>query len=102
MKYYFSDGTVITGATGTLSPNGRADISSTSIAAVRSKVSSNANFRTYSISVSGVGNSSTDGTTNAAPLAVLTRVDTTTGRAISTEPTQAGAPINLNDPIFGG
>jgi peptidyl-prolyl cis-trans isomerase A (cyclophilin A) len=101
VKFYFSDGTVISAASGSLQPNARVDIISGNIAAVRNKVASNNSFRNYGIVVTGQAIGPADGTTNVAPVTVLTRWDTSAGRAIASGSMFSAAATPLGDPMFG-
>jgi hypothetical protein len=102
VKYIFSDGTVITGATGSLAANGRVAIVSSAITAVRNKVSSGTQFRNYAIEVTGVAtNTVNSNTINSSGLVVLTRTDTQTGRSVASTGLMTGTPVLLSDPIFG-
>jgi cyclophilin family peptidyl-prolyl cis-trans isomerase len=101
VRYYFSDGTAIDGATGTLNPHSRIDIVSGSIAAVRNKAASNPAFRNYGIAVIGTGTNSADSTTTTTSgLVVLTRWDTSSGKAIASSPGFSAEGIPLNNPLF--
>jgi cyclophilin family peptidyl-prolyl cis-trans isomerase len=101
VKFYFSDGTVISAASGQIQANSRVDLVSGNIAAVRNKVASNTSFRNYGIVVTGQAIGPADGTTNIAPVAVLTRWDTSAGRAIASGPMFSAAATPLGDPMFG-
>jgi cyclophilin family peptidyl-prolyl cis-trans isomerase len=99
VKYFFSDGTEIDGASGTLTANSRVDVVSGTIAPVRAKAASSPQFRNYGIAI--VGNAVINSVnTPIAPLAVLTRFDNSAGHAISSSPMFSGLGINLSDPRF--
>ncbi|CAG1006291.1 Peptidyl-prolyl cis-trans isomerase cyp18 [Phycisphaerales bacterium] len=100
VRYEFSDGTFIDAFTGSLSTNGRIVLSTMSSTAVLNKAASDAQFRTYAISVlaQAVG---PDTTTTVAGLVQLTRTDTTLGRAIATSGSASGFGYEFDDTIFG-
>ena len=102
VRFYFSDGTTIDGASGTLAANARLDLVTSSIAAVHAKAATNPAFRTYSIAVIGTGS----GAPLANPVATsgfatLTRWDSVTGHAISSQGLAAGIGPAFTDPGIG-
>lgn len=101
VRFHFSDGTVIDGATVTLGANGRAEISTRSLAQVLAKISSGTQFRRYGIQVFGLGvDSSGASTTSAAGIVSVTRIDPTNGRAVLSGGQDSGQGFPINDSIF--
>lgn len=98
VRYAFSDGTSIDAFTGTLTGQGRTDLSTGDATAVLNKIGSNSSFRTYAIVVFATA---TDGAATATSGVVqLTRIDTTLGRAISSTGTASDFGLPINDPLF--
>jgi peptidyl-prolyl cis-trans isomerase A (cyclophilin A) len=98
LRFHFSDGNDILVPAGTLEAGRRVDIDVRSLADVLAKISSGAQFHTYSISV----DSSFAGTsTTGALFAQLTRFDVT-GDSITTGPTlpQGVGILSIADPLF--
>jgi peptidyl-prolyl cis-trans isomerase A (cyclophilin A) len=100
VRFTFSDGTVIDGATGTLTSQGRIDIVTGDITSVRAKAGSGAAFQRYSITVLGTGVEGAT-TTNAAGIVMLTRTDSTINRWVATIGTNSGLGLSFTDPVFG-
>jgi peptidyl-prolyl cis-trans isomerase A (cyclophilin A) len=102
VRYFFSDGTIIDGASGSLGANGRVDVVSRNVTAVRNKAASNPAFRTYGIAVIATGTSTTvpSNVTAAAGIVSLTRWDASSGHAIASDPMFSGAGVLLTDAIF--
>jgi len=100
IRFRFSDGTVIDGPSDTISANGRVDVNVGNLSAVRAKAGSAPQFRNYAITVTGQGvNGST--TTNSSGIVQFTRVDTVTGRSITSLGLSSAPGRLLSDPVFG-
>ncbi|HWQ28843.1 MAG TPA: hypothetical protein VNN12_07455, partial [Dehalococcoidia bacterium] len=99
IRYHFTDGTSIDAFTGTLAPNARAEFSTLSSNAVRTKISASSQFQHYAISVICSATSGST-TTQVSALAMLTRQDTGTGKMVATSGAASGFGFAFNDPMF--
>lgn len=95
VTYRFSDGTSITGATGTLNGRNAIDITTQGLSNVVTKINSGANFRNYAVIVTGSANL-TGGTSAFAGITNLTRVDTRTAKAVMSGPFVNGVALALS------
>jgi cyclophilin family peptidyl-prolyl cis-trans isomerase len=85
LYFHFSDGSVVLSNTLSLAANRRQDINPLSIAAVATKINSNAAFRFYSLEVRSV-QFTPDPTVQGAVVAQMTRVHTNLGQSFTTNP----------------
>jgi len=101
VRYIFSDGTILDGASGTLGAHGRAEVNTRSLAGVLAKIASANTFRNYSIQVFGnATNTETSNTYTASGIVAVVRNDTTNGRQTITRGELGGPGLALTDPIF--
>jgi cyclophilin family peptidyl-prolyl cis-trans isomerase len=101
VRYIFSDGTIMDGASGTLGARGRAEVNTRSLAGVLAKIASATAFRTYSIQVFGSAtNTQTSNTYSASGIASVVRTDTINGRQTIQRGEPGSRGLGLTDPIF--
>lgn len=99
VSFRFADGTSISGPAGTLAANQRLDFDIAADAAVRAKAATGAQFQRFAVVVTGAGVKSATATV-AAPIAVLSGVDTTTPRSVLSVGTAYAGGLLLTDSKF--
>lgn len=100
VRFTFSDGTTVSQPLANLGPSSRTEIDLNAIQALRSKVLSGSQFRTFAVAVSGTTEGLTGGNVSASGVVALTRYDSSTNRSSTLTGVGLGGILALSDSRF--